>query len=246
MRSTFIKAFAFSFLVLGFLSNCSNGDYNLFSMTGVNGEGPNNSQELNIDDFTGIHLAISAEVRIRQGSPQSVSIDAQQNIIDLIETDVNDGIWKIKTSENIRNHKPIQIDITVSELAYAKISGSGNIIGETAFTNADDFATGISGSGDIRLEVQADEISASISGSGDIELSGSADELTIGVSGAGDIDAEDLVAQDVEVRVSGSGDCRVHAASELDVRVSGSGDVKYKGSPRVTSRVSGSGDLEAI
>ena len=246
MRSTFIKAFTLSLLVFVFFSSCSNGDYNLFSMAGVSGEGPNNSQELNVDDFTGIHLAISAEVRIRQGSPQSVSIDAQQNIIDLIETDVNEGIWKIKTSENIRNHKPIRIEITVPELGYAKISGSGNIIGETPFTNSDDFATGISGSGDITLEVQADEVTASISGSGDIELSGSADELSIGVSGAGDIDAEELVAQDVEVRVSGSGDCRVHAASELDVRVSGSGDVMYKGNPRVTSRVSGSGDLQSI
>ena len=233
-----------SLLLVLSLSACSNGDFAFFN--GVSGEGPTSSQNLTVDDFTGIHLAINAEVVISQGSRQSVSVDAQQNIIDMLETDVSGGVWTIKTENPIRNHKPIKITITVPELSYAKISGSGNIIGQNAFTASDEFETGISGSGDIQLEIVTEELSAAISGSGDIQLSGEAEEFSIAISGSGDIDAENLEAEEVEVRVSGSGDCKVHATAELDVRVSGSGDVYYKGNPRIHSRVSGSGDLEAI
>ena len=233
------------FLVFALVcTSCSNGDFNFFS--GIDGQGQSATQELNLDNFNGIHLSISADVYVSQGSPQSVSIDAQQNIIDLLKTDVDQGIWKISTKDPVRNHKPIKITITVPELSYAKISGSGDIVGQTTFTEADEFETSIAGSGNIQLSVSTEELSAAISGSGDIELSGSAEELSIRISGSGDIDAEELEAEEAEVRVSGSGDCRVHATDELDVRVSGSGDVYYRGNPSVHSRISGSGDLEAI
>ena len=244
MNTHFLKSLSLFLLIAVSFTACSSGEYSF--LRGVNGEGPSTSQQLSIDDFTGIHLALSANVYISQGDRQSVSIDAQQNIIDMLETDVDGGVWKIKTEDPIRNHKPITITITVPELSYAKISGSGNIVGRTVFDKSNDFETGISGSGDIELDVETGELSAAISGSGNIELSGKADEFSIGISGSGDIDAENLEAEEVEIRVSGSGDCKVHATAELDVRVSGSGDVYYRGNPRVSSRISGSGDLEAI
>ncbi|MEO0725653.1 MAG: DUF2807 domain-containing protein, partial [Bacteroidota bacterium] len=83
-------------------------------------------------------------------------------------------------------------------------------------------------------------------GAGDIELDGSADDISIGISGSGDVDAMGMTAQNCDVRVSGSGNVKVHATQQLNVRVSGSGDVYYRGNPNVQSRISGSGDLESV
>lgn len=214
---------------------------------GVDGKGPRVEKDLQLDDFNGIRLTISADVYLTPGRSQSVRVSAQQNIIDLLETEVDNGIWKIDTEENIDDHSKIKIYITVPEMDYVKLSGSGNIYTEGLFeNNGKAVEVGVSGSGDLQFRTNARSLSAAISGSGDIELKGSTDDISIRVSGSGDIDAIDLTARNCEVRISGSGNAKVHATQDLNVRVSGSGDVYYRGRPNVQSRISGSGDLESV
>lgn len=214
---------------------------------GVDGEGPRVEKDMNIDDFEGIRLTINADVYLTPGRSQSVRISAQQNIIDLIETDVDGGIWKISTEENLDDHSKIKIYITAEQMNYVKLSGSGDIYTEGTFENAGNTVeVGVSGSGDLQFRTNARSIEAGISGSGDIELDGSAENIEVGISGSGDIDAIDLTARNCQVRISGSGTAKVHATQDLNVRVSGSGDVYYRGKPNVQSRISGSGDLESV
>ena len=214
---------------------------------GVDGKGPRVEKDLQLDDFNGIRLTFSADVYLTPGRSQSVRVSAQQNIIDLLETEVDNGIWKIDTEENIDDHSKIKIYITVPEMDYVKLSGSGNIYTEGLFeNNGKAVEVGVSGSGDLQFRTNARSLSAAISGSGDIELKGSTDDISIRVSGSGDIDAIDLTARNCEVRISGSGNAKVHATQDLNVRVSGSGDVYYRGRPNVQSRISGSGDLESV
>ena len=212
---------------------------------GVKGEGPRVEQSLQLSSFNGIKLTMAADVYLTKGNSQNVRISAQQNIIDLIKTEVNDGVWKITTEENIRDHGPIKIYITVPSMSYVGLSGSGDIYTEGTFNESGTVNVNVSGSGDIRFNTTATTIDASVSGSGDIELAGSAQNMSLRISGSGDIDAYNLKTSNCEVRVSGSGGVKVYTTDDLNVRVSGSGDVYYRGNPNVVSRISGSGDLHA-
>ena len=214
---------------------------------GVDGKGPRVERDLQLDDFDGIRLTLSADVYLTPGRSQSVRVSAQQNIIDLLKTDVDGGVWKISTEENIDDHSKIKIYITVPEMTYVKLSGSGNIYTEGTFDNSgEEVEIGISGSGNLEFNTNARSIEAGISGSGDIELDGSTDDINVGISGSGDIDAMGMTARNAQIRISGSGNAKVHATQGLNVRVSGSGDVYYRGNPNVQSRISGSGDLESV
>ena len=209
----------------------------------IRGEGPTVTKTLNVDKFDGVGLTFSGDVYLRQGNTQSVKVEGQENIINNIVTDVQDGYWKIKFDRPVRNHDPIKVYITVPTLRKAAISGSGDLKSDGGFTNLSNLELGISGSGNIDFDAEAESIIAKISGSGDIDLEGKADEAEVRISGSGDIQAYGLKAQNCEVRISGSGNCQITAEERLDVRVSGSGDVYYKGRPRINSKVSGSGDL---
>jgi hypothetical protein len=215
------------------------------SWNGIRGEGPQVTRQLDVDDFDGFTLAINARVQITQGSARSVEVEGQENIIDNIVTDVRDGRWKIKFDQNVRRHDGLTIRITMPRLQEASISGSGSIEGQGPFTGLDDLQIGISGSGDIDLDVEAADIRTSISGSGDIRLGGSANRHEVRISGSGDVHAAELNAKDCQVRISGSGDAEVNASDMLEVSTSGSGDVYYRGRPRVKAKVSGSGKVEA-
>jgi hypothetical protein len=222
------------------------GQYNWGNGRGITGEGSSISRDLNLDNFSGIKLSLAGNVYIRQGATQSVRVEGQANVIDKLSTEVSEGVWRIGFRDPVRNYTKLDIYITIPKLTEAWVSGSGNINGETPFDNIDKFDTGVSGSGNIRLNVAANVVTAKISGSGNIDLSGNAAECQAIISGSGAIDAEDLEAQDVMATVSGSGDCEVTARRSLKATVSGSGDIFYRGNPsQVQSRASGSGDIEA-
>lgn len=212
--------------------------------SGIKGEGPVVKKTIDIAEFTGFSLQTSGNVILKKG-PQSVVIESHQNIIDNIETEVDNKVWKISFDKSVKGYKELNIYITIPNLTRAYISGSGDIISEDKFITQGEVQVGISGSGDIKLDIEADKIMSKISGSGDISLRGKAQNLEVSISGSGDIKGYDLEAENCNVSISGSGSVEVHANEELTVRTSGSGDVYYTGRPRINSRTSGSGDVMA-
>ena len=235
--------FLMASVALLFLSGCSFSDDDGGIFNCVKGEGATVTEELLVSDFTGIKIKCSMDVFITQGDEIKVTVEGQQNIIDLIETDVQDDTWDIEFDQCVRNHDDLKLFITMPNIYYLSIDGSGNITGENIFS-VGGISLRISGSGEMDLALEAtDKVDTRISGSGEMRLEGTADEFDVEISGSGDMEAFDLTAQDVEVDISGSGDVEVYADEYLDVKITGSGDVHYKGSPLIEVDVTGSGDI---
>lgn len=240
MKSTSFSALTLSAILCFISGACAQ---NWSSGPGISGEGPKVTKTLDLASFDGLALAISADVMVRQGSTQSVKIEAQQNIIDNLKKEVKDGVWKIGFEKNVKKSESVKIWVTVPTLEQLSISGSGSIIGESRFTNLNDLSLAISGSGNLKLDADSKNLSVAISGSGDMELAGSTGASTMKISGSGDIAAFDLNTRTCEVKISGSGDSSINVSESLDVAIAGSGDVYYKGRPSVRSKVSGSGEV---
>ncbi|MBR9922977.1 MAG: DUF2807 domain-containing protein [Bacteroidetes bacterium] len=215
-------------------------DGNIFNC--VNGDGPVETFELDIEPFTGIEMSGSMEVYITQGPNQSVFIEGQENIVDLIDNDVNSGVWDIDFEGCVHSHDEVKVYITVPEMNYVKLSGSGKIVSET-FLNTEDFVLRLSGSGEIDLALEVEDIDGKISGSGEVKLEGIAESNDFSITGSGDIEAFGLETQKTEIKISGSGNAEILANEILDVKITGSGDVFYRGYPVISVDITGSGDL---
>ncbi|HKK73493.1 MAG TPA: head GIN domain-containing protein [Saprospiraceae bacterium] len=200
------------------------------SKKSLNGEGLLVKQEMDIEGFTAIGLGIQAEVYLKQGNNYQVEIEAQQNIIDALEKEVDDEQWDISFPNNlrVRNYKKVTIWITMPTLTDVAIGGSGKIIGETPFK----------GLGDLEI---------SIGGSGMIQLAGDAKDAELNIAGSGTIQTEDLKVNNVEISIAGSGKTYIHVDDgNMDVSVAGSGKVYYKGKARVSTSIAGSGSVKSI
>lgn len=231
-------------LITALITLVSGPSYAQWWNGGIRGEGSKVTRTLEVDNFDGVGLSINADVYLTQGDRHAFRIEAQENIIENIETEVNGDFLKIKFDKNVRRHDGVTIWITMPTLNKAYISGSGLIRSEQPFQGLGDLEVGISGSGDIDLAFDAADVSTRISGSGDIRLSGTAKDMEVRISGSGDVEASDLVTNNCSIRISGSGDCEVNAEGDLVVSTSGSGDVYYRGRPRVRAKVSGSGEVQ--
>jgi len=230
-------------LLLCFLSSCIvevNTDDDDDFQGCTSGRNETVTQVLDLNTFDGIKLKIDADVFINQGDEQRVEVEAQQNIIDLIETDVQGRTWEIEFDDCVRQHNSIKIYITIPSIDLITISGSGFVRGENTFT-VEDIDLRINGSGDIDLALEADEVDGEITGSGKIILEGSTREFDLSIAGSGDYSTFDLDAQRGDIKITGSGDAEVYVAEFLDIRISGSGDVFYKGFPNLNVEINGSG-----
>jgi len=210
----------------------------------IRGEGDVVKQELDIASFDGVSLGFHGDIFITQGSPQKVEVEAQQNIIDNIKREVRGGTWRVNFEDNVKNAKPVKVYITMPKLKEASVSGSGNLTSTGKFTGVGHLSTAVSGSGNVKLEVDAKSVEGAISGSGGIELKGGAESMDLAISGSGNIHAKDFEVGRIEIAISGSGNAKVFAIESLTAAISGSGDITYRGDiAKVKARVSGSGSV---
>ncbi len=180
------------------------------------------SETRNVGGFDKVELRSIGNLSIRQTGSESLSVEAEEDVLPKIRTEVvNDRlIIGPEPNTSIQTTEPINYVLTVKDLHALKVSGSGGI-------SAQDIGT--------------DKLSTTISGSGAVEISGSADSQEVGISGSGAYRAEYLQSKEAKVDVSGSGSAIVNASDALDAKVSGSGLVEYIGDPTVKKEVSGSG-----
>lgn len=207
------------------VSSVSAGDFwNLFgSHRGIRGSGNRVTETREIEDFDKIESKGSFDVVITAGEELGLEITFDDNLIDLIQTDVRGNTLRLGADENYNSRRSCRIDITVPSIERVKLSGSGDIF---------------------VMNLENEYFEFYLSGSGDLRAEGRTDELVVHVSGSGNIDTRDLKAKYVETSVSGSGDVKVYAAESFTGRISGSGDIDVYGNPpQISKRVSGSGDI---
>ena len=211
----------------------------------IEASGPVIKRVLDLENFDGIILANSADVFITQGSKQKVEVEGQENILRNLSTDVSGGVWKIRNKRPVWRRYNLTVRITMTELDLVRLSGSGNINSTNTFEDLNDLDLIVSGSGNIKFDIEADEVMGRISGSGSINLMGFANRIGLTVTGSGNINAISLKSESATANISGSGGIRLHASEDLDARVSGSGNIVYKGNPSLDSRVTGSGSIHS-
>ncbi|MFZ0013108.1 MAG: head GIN domain-containing protein [Acidimicrobiia bacterium] len=212
------------------------------SILGVRGDGNFTSEPRQVADFIGVDLAGVGRVEIEIGDPASLTIEAEDNLLPLLTSDVSDGVLVLGTTENVNPTGDIVYSVTMPDVETLEVSGSGQI--EVAGVSSDTVDLAVSGSGSVSLDdVTFERIGVDVGGSGSVTVSGTTTDLEVSISGSGSLDAEDLTADSARVEISGSGSVVVDVRENLSVDVSGSGSVEYLGSPTVESDISGSGSV---
>lgn len=214
----------------------------------VQGSGKIVRQQREIGHFTGVSNGLAAQVEIRIGNTESVTVETDDNLLPLVETVVEDGMLKIQTTRRNLNlqTRNMKIIVQAKSVDHISLGGSGAIDSDTLRGRKVEVELG--GSGNIRLKgIEADTLAVSLGGSGDLKAGGgSAKNVSISIGGSGDVHLGPVQSNSVSVSIGGSGDATVWARDALSMTVAGSGDVNYYGDPRVTKSVAGSGTAHRL
>lgn len=244
------------------------GDLGDLGFRTVSGSGEIASETREVSDFSGVVLAGWGNLHIEVGERESIRIEAEENLLEYIETEVRDGRLEIRHRRRtvLRPTEPINYYLTVKQLDTVAVTGAGKV--DAPLLVASRFSLRISGAGSIGIAgleaervdlditgvgdidvgtLEADQLDVDISGAGNLGIAGgSVRTQEIGVSGGGNYNAKGLQSVEAEVRLSGLGYAVVRVSDRLTVSISGAGSVQYVGNPSVDKNISGVGKVQQI
>jgi hypothetical protein len=224
-----------------------NGDSAYFG-PGESGSGVVKSETREVSDFHAIEVDYPAQVMITQGKAVSVKVEAEDNVLPGLITQVQNGTLKIsyksKDGKHVNPTKVAKITIVVKNLDDVQFSSAGELTINGLKT--DDLNFGLDGAGKVTInEVTIKNLKLDLSGAGSLNADGTADNLDLNISGFGNFNGTDLHSKTASVDISGAGSATVWVDDTLDATVSGAGSVDYYGSSSVTKDINGVGGVNS-
>ncbi len=214
------------------------------------GSGKLVTEQRSVSNFNAIAFSGIGDLTIIQGESESLIVEAEDNIIEYITTEVKGQTLEIgfdsrRWNDWVKPTQPIKFTLTVTDLKEINLSGAGSIQTDKLITPTLEIIS--SGAGSIALlGLETESLTVHSSGAGSIEVSGNTLTQKITISGLGNYDAGDLSSVQTAITVSGAGNSNLWVAETLDITISGVGSVRYYGDPKISQSISGIGSVQKL
>lgn len=212
------------------LTACSYNGVNISVNTQtINGSGSLTTETRPLSSFSKVELLSIGNLTIKQGTSESLTIKADENLLPYITSEVEADTLKIgmKPNLNLNPTHTIEYTLTVKSLSGVVLAGMGNISADAL--SGDDISMVVSGSGDINVAaVTAKRMTMRLSGFGNIKTGTvNADSTTLELNGSGDLRINRLTANNLDVTISGLGNAELAGkVNDQKIRLTGSGSYR--------------------
>jgi hypothetical protein len=227
-------AFVAAFLASGasFASDFIRGSGNLQHETRVVGQ------------FSGVSVqsGIRGEVKIGK---QHVDLEADDNVLPLIETIVDDGVLVVRYKPHLSmtTRTEAVVHVTAPSIDLLETSGGSKMRAE--LVPVDDLKIESSGGGDVTAhQVVVKHLRAQVSGGGALNLDGSADDVKLNMSGGSRCKGEKLKTRALRVKASGGSTARLAVSESVSGVASGGSVLHVSGHPQTHVSTSGGSEIQ--
>lgn len=201
-----------------------------------------------VSNFKGVKVSSGIDLYLNQGNAESLSLTAQADKLDEIETFIKDNILYIqmrnsKWGWNWGNRTSPKVKLQFKDLNIIVANGGSDVFSEERLL-FDKITIEVNGGSDVKIDLSAEALDCRSSGGSDAILTGSAKNFRGNASGGSDLKAKELRTQNSKVTSSGGSDAHVWVEESLEANASGGSDIYYYGSPKNVKRnKSGGSDI---
>lgn len=216
----FVAATIMAFL----LSSCN------FNM-GIQGNGNVVTAERSLDgSFSAIDVSKGIELYLTQGDIESISVQADENLHDIITTKVEGNVLKITTEKNVRFSEAMKVMVSFKTVDKISASSGSDVVSSNTVSSGALELDSSSGS-EIVLDLNVASLTCDASSGSDQKLTGKASSIKAQASSGSTINASGLMAETSRAKASSGGDISVNVSNELFAEASSGGNIKYSGNP---------------
>jgi hypothetical protein len=198
-------------LTIGLIFSANCGSVGINKISGIKGSGTSKTEQRNVTGFSEIEAGGAVNLEVETGREFSVSVEADDNLLQYIKTEVSGNTLKIYSEGKISPTAKLNVKISMPALEGLDVSGASDAK---------------------IMNVKADSLELKASGASEIDILGEANELKAEASGASEINAENLRVQSAVVDASGASSAIVSAIDKLEVEASGASKISYTGEPK--------------
>ncbi|HET7818581.1 MAG TPA: head GIN domain-containing protein [Bacteroidia bacterium] len=211
------------------------------------GNGSRTTELRKVAAFNSLYVEDNIDVVLKQGPVQEVIVEAGENLIPLIRTEVINNELHIKNDNKCnwaRSYKKGNITVHITSPSYNHINdyGSGLISSRDTLT-CDSINIYTRESGDIDITINTYAFFIQNIGSSDITVKGKTSLFGVFHTGEGFLYCQDLKADVIWTYSEASGNEYYFPQLELSATINWVGDVYYKGAAPVRSKGKGTGKL---
>jgi len=203
-----------------------------------NGNGNVVTEERNVREFDKVKGSAGLDVYITKGSENKVVVEADENLMMFIETEVSNGRLSISTKRSIGRSKAKKVHVTYVDLSEIAASSGADVIVNSVIKN-ESITLDASSGADLEVEVFAKDLYVETSSGADIKVRGKATRLKAKSSSGSEIDAEELLVISCDADASSGGDITVNVKEELETEATSGGTIRYYGNPSAVSKNGG-------
>lgn len=207
------------------------------------------SETREVSGFHAIEVSGGSDIDITQGDEEALVIEADENMMEYIESRVDNGILYLGIKEGhildgSFSLNVVKYHLKVKDLDSISLSGATDLSMGSLKTG--DLQIDMSGASTMAIDdLLADSLDLSSSGASDVKLAGSCPQQQIFIDGGGKYQADDLISKEVTIDASGAAMVEVSVSDTLSLSLSGASQVDYYGDPNVSQSVSGASEVNS-
>jgi len=195
-------------------------------------------------NFEALDVNQGIEVHLTIGDDVELTVEADENLQEIIIAEVKDGTLHIYAKKNIWSSKSRKVYVTALGVNEISTSSGAEVISENTISSDDLKLRATSGS-DVRLQLMVDNLNCSTTSGADAILKGRALNFTASSTSGGNINAKGLMTKSCNAKATSGADIYVNVSGSLDATATSGGDIKYIGNPKVAQKiVTSSGSIQ--
>jgi hypothetical protein len=181
--------------------------------------------------FNVVKVKAGMNVYLIQGETPKVEIEADENVIDLITTEVKDSILTIFPNKTTNSLKSIKIFVTFKDLKSISASSGSSVQFETKF-NAPDLILNISNGSSFKGLFSVKKLICTLNSGSEIKITGEADYSDIRVSSGSNFKGGGLIIKNCKIVVSSGSNVHVNVIDDFTANVTSGSRVSCTGNPK--------------
>ena len=192
------------------------------------------------NDFTGIKVSTGIDLYISQGNKNKVTVEADENLHDIIITEVENGVLKVYSEKSIWRAKARKVHVTIKDLSLLKATSGSDVYGKGTI-NTNEISISATSGADIKITVAATSVETSSTSGADIKIAGTTTNHASSATSGASIGAYQLESKNVIAKATSGADINIYASEKLDAKATSGGDIDFKGNPKSVNKKSNSG-----
>ncbi|MCY7291783.1 MAG: DUF2807 domain-containing protein [Ferruginibacter sp.] len=198
-----------------------------------------------VKTFDAVAASGSIKADVKTGAIASVIIETDDNIMPFVESNVSNGILKIKLRDiNILRNSTVYVHIINPEFKSVTTSASPQITSDEVIVTSEKMVLKASSGSSINVKIDAPAVSGDASSGAEISVQGKTRDVNSNSSSGATINFSNLQAETAKATVSSGASISLFASISILANATSGGEINYKGgATSVKKNVSSGGSV---